>query len=223
MCSRFESVNDKAVLHRTFMVDVPEQPVASEVWPGYDGWLIRRHPHADVGDDAVPAREAVAGRFGLLPAWSRDPKISRHTYNARSETVASKPSFRDAWQRGQHCIVPMQAFYEPDWRSGRAVPTRIAASDGAPLGVAGLWSRWAAPTGAEVFSFTLLTVNADDHPLMRHLHKPQEEKRMIVVLPPDQYTAWLLAPPHDSLRFLTACPAERLTASAQAPAQGALF
>ncbi len=223
MCSRFESVNDKVVLERTFMVDVPAEPVASDVWPGYDGWLIRRHPHAGEGDEAVPGREARAGRFGLLPAWSRDDTLSRHTYNARSETVANKPSFRDAWLKGQHCVVPMQAFYEPDWRSGRAVATRIAARDGRPMGAAGLWSLWRSPAGTEVFSFTLLTINADAHPLMRHLHKPQEEKRMIVVLPTDQQDAWLQAPPEDSLRFLNPYPADLLTTSAEAPAQGALF
>ena len=70
---------------------------------------------ADVGDAAVPPREALIGSFGLIPHWSKDNKIARHTYNARSETVAEKPSFRDAWKRGQHCIIPVQSFFEPDW------------------------------------------------------------------------------------------------------------
>jgi putative SOS response-associated peptidase YedK len=52
-----------------------------------------------VGDDAAPPREALLGRFGLVPHWSKNDKIARHTYNARSETVAPKPSFRDAWRR----------------------------------------------------------------------------------------------------------------------------
>ena len=88
----------------------------------------------------VPEREALLGQFGLIPHWATDSTIARHTYNARSETVAIKPSFRDAWKHGQRCIIPAEAFYEPDWRSGKAVPTRIACADGEPMGIAGLCS-----------------------------------------------------------------------------------
>ena len=64
------------------------------------------------------------GRVGLIPHWAKDTEISRQTYNARSETVDEKPSFRDAWRRAQHCIIPADWIYEPDWRSGKAVPRR---------------------------------------------------------------------------------------------------
>ena len=88
----------------------------------------------------MPEREALPGQLGLIPHWATDTTVARHMYNARSETVASKPSFRDAWRHGQRCIVPAEAFYEPDWRSGKAVPTRIARADGEPMGIAGLWA-----------------------------------------------------------------------------------
>jgi hypothetical protein len=80
------------------------------MWPGYLGSFIRRQPYADVGDEAVPAAEALNGHFGLVPHWSPDTKIARHTYNARTETVVEKPSFRDAWKRGQRCIIPADAI-----------------------------------------------------------------------------------------------------------------
>jgi putative SOS response-associated peptidase YedK len=100
-----------------------------------------------VGDEAVPKREALTGLFGLIPHWATDTKIGRQTFNARSETVASKPSFRDAWKRGQHCIIPAATIFEPDWRSGKAVATGVSSADGQPLGIAGLWASWKSPTG----------------------------------------------------------------------------
>jgi putative SOS response-associated peptidase YedK len=187
--------------------------------------FIRRHEHADVGDDAVPPREALVGSFGLIPHWSKDEKIARHTYNARTETVAEKPSLRDAWKRGQHCIIPVQSFFEPDWRSGKAVPTRITLANDEPMGVAGLWAKWRSPAGETVHSFTMLTINADAHPLMRNFHKPQDEKRMIVILPPERYDDWLQAGAGESVEFLKAWPAEQMAADTarQAPQQAGLL
>ena len=212
MCSHYQGVKDQERLRRHFGVAAPADPGREDLWPGYVGSFIRRHPLGDVGDEAVPPLEALTGMFGLVPHWSADTKIARHTYNARSETVAVKPSFRDAWKHGQHCIIPAEAFFEPDWRSGRAVATRIASADGEPLGLAGLWSRWRSPQGELVHSYTMLTINADNHPLMQQFHKPGEEKRMVVVLAPQLYQAWLAAPQAKAHDFLAAWPAERLVA-----------
>ena len=214
MCSHYQGVKDQERLRRHFGVAAPADPGREDLWPGYVGSFIRRHPLGDVGDEAVPPLEALTGMFGLVPHWSADTKIARHTYNARSETVAVKPSFRDAWKHAQHCIIPAEAFFEPDWRSGRAVATRIASADGAPLGLAGLWARWRSPQGELVHSYTMLTINADAHPLMQQFHKPGEEKRMVVVLAPQLYQAWLAAPPDAAADFLQAWPAERLLAQA---------
>jgi putative SOS response-associated peptidase YedK len=210
MCSHYQGIKDQARFRRHFGVALPTDPGREDLWPGYVGSFIRRHPMADVGDEAVPPLEALTGLFGLVPHWSADTKIARHTYNARSETVAVKPSFRDAWKHAQHCIIPAEAFFEPDWRSGRAQATRIASTEGEPLGIAGLWARWRSPQGELVHSFTMLTINADAHPLMQQFHKPGEEKRMVVILAPQHYKDWLAAAPAESLGFLRAWPAERL-------------
>ena len=132
MCSHYQAPSKPEIYRAAFGVEPPADLCKHDVWPGYAAGFIRRHEHADVGDDAVPQREALTGLFGMVPHWSKDTKISHHTYNARSETVAEKPSFRDAWRKGQHCIIPAEAFFEPDWRSGRAVPTRISRADGEP-------------------------------------------------------------------------------------------
>lgn len=180
MCSHYEPVINKRHLAANFNVADIEKGLKSELWPGYIGPFIRKHEHADVGDDAVPFRELMTGSFGLIPHWSKDTKIARMTYNARSETVAEKNSFRDAWRLGRNCIIPAEAIYEPDWRSGKAVGTRIVRTDGKPMGIAGIWTGWKNPESGEILrSFSMLTVNADDHEFMRNYHKPQDEKRMI--------------------------------------------
>jgi putative SOS response-associated peptidase YedK len=171
---------------------------------------VRRHPNADVGDDAVPPREALQGLFGLVPHWAGEVAFGRRTYNARSETVAEKPSFRDAWRKGQHCIVPVEAVVEPDWRSGKVIPTKIKRKDGLPMGVAGLWATKRLDSGEDVLSFTMLTVNADDHELFKHFHKPDDEKRMVVILHEHQYDEWLSAPPAKSMEFMRQFPAHML-------------
>ncbi len=221
MCAHFQGLRQPQSYLDAFGVAPPASLLRTDIWPGYESAFIRRPPEADSGDEAVPAREALPGLFGLVPHWSRDAAIARRTYNARSETAADKPSFRDAWARGRHCIIPAEAIFEPDWRSGRAVPTRISRADGRPLGLAGLWSAWKSPQGQLLHSFTLLTINADAHALMKQFHKPGEEKRMVVVLPEAQYGDWLQAPAKDSMDFLRPCPAEALRA--EAPPAASLF
>ena len=141
--------------------------------------------------------------------------MARRTYNARSETVATKPSYRDAWRVGRRCIIPAEAFFEPDWRSGRAVPTRIARSDGQPMGIAGIWTGWRAPDGTIVRSMSMLTVNTDDHALMRNFHRPEDEKRMVVILDEADFDSWLDGSNHSPVSLLTQFDPNRLVALPQ--------
>jgi len=214
MCSHYQAPSKPEIYRSAFGVEPPVVRGKHDVWPGYPAGFIRRHPHADVGDNAVPQREALAGLFGMVPHWSKDTKIAHHTYNARSETVAEKPSFRDAWRKGQHCIIPAEAFFEPDWGSGKAIPTRISRADGEPMGIAGLWASWRAPHGEVVYSYTMLTINADDHALMRNFHKPTDEKRMVVILPEDRYEDWLSNGAGEFGDFMKQFAAEQLRAEA---------
>ncbi|MFN6359457.1 MAG: SOS response-associated peptidase, partial [Burkholderiales bacterium] len=147
MCSHYQAVREAERLKRYFGTsDLPEG-ARFDIWPGYTAPFFRRHRFADVGDEAVPDIEVLLGTFGLIPHWAKDNKIARQTYNARSETIASKPSFRDAWKKVQHCIIPAESIFEPDWRSGKAVATQISRSDGLPMGIAGLWAWWKSPHG----------------------------------------------------------------------------
>ncbi len=212
MCSHYQGVKNREIYYRHFGVEPPGDLGKYEVWPGYAATLIRRPREADVGDEAVPEREALVGQFGLIPHWATDATIARRTFNCRTETASSKPSFRDAWKHGQRCIIPADAFYEPDWRSGKAIPTRISRSDGEPLGIAGLWSWWKSPKGETVHSFTMLTINATEHSLMNQFHKPTDEKRMVVILPPDRYQDWLESSVIQATEFLQPFRADQLRA-----------
>jgi len=212
MCSHYEATTDRDTYRWHFGVDLPAGAELHDLWPGYAGSFIRRpRPEDHAGDP--PEREATTGVFGLIPHWSRDTTIARRTYNARSETVTEKPSYRDAWRLGRRCIIPADAFYEPDWRSGKSVLTRITRADGKPMGLAGIWTGWRAPEGRIVRSYSMLTINADDHELMRQFHKPQDEKRMVVILPEDRYHDWLHAPKGGAAEFLQQYPADWMAAA----------
>lgn len=212
MCAHYDPQTDPARLRSYFGVDDLPLGFKPSLWPGYQGPFIRKHEFSDVGDEAVPFRELLVGSFGMIPHWSKDSTIARRTYNARSETVHEKPSYRDSWRLARHCIIPAEAIFEPDWRSGKAIPTRITRADGKPMGIAGLWSAWKNPVGELTHSYTMLTINADDHLFMRQFHKPEDEKRMVVVLNEGDYDAWLQAPAVESRGFLRQFPAENLVA-----------
>jgi putative SOS response-associated peptidase YedK len=122
-------------------------------------------------------------RWGLIPRWARDPAIGFKTINARAETLAEKPAFRDSFA-ARRCLVPADGFYE--WRSaGRArLPMRITLKDGAPFAMAGLWDAWQGPGGREVRSFTIVTVPANETVAALH-------ERMPAILRPADEAAWL--------------------------------
>lgn len=191
MCAHYESLKQGDRLARYFGVSEVPPGARTDVWPGYRSIFLRRKTAGAEASAQGVLREAVVGVFGLLPHWAKDLRFARHTYNARSETAPEKPSFRDAWRKGQRCIVPAEAIFEPDWRSGKAVAARIRLRDGSPMGLAGLWSCWRGGSGEPVESFTLLTINADTHSFMRNYHRPHDEKRMVVVLHRSDYDAWL--------------------------------
>lgn len=209
MCSHYEAPTS-GQLAAAFGVQGEQGTL--DLWPGYIGPFLRRSASVDEDEaDEGLGLEMLTGSFGLIPHWSKDTKICRRTYNARSETVADKPSYRNAWRRAQHCIIPAAAIYEPDWRSGKAVATRIARADGEVMGIAGLWEEWRDPNTRQVLhSYTMLTVNADTHEFMRNYHRPEDEKRMVVVLPRGLYRDWIEAPVEASADFMRRYPADRL-------------
>jgi putative SOS response-associated peptidase YedK len=219
VCSHYQAAKAVALLEKRFpgVSWLTGDSGKTDMWPKYAGLFIRRPPEHDAGDEAVPQREALTGRWGLVSALTKadgaDKALKLSTFNARSEKAATSFTFGHAWRKAQHCIIPAEAFYEPDWRSGKAVPPRFTAADGEPMGIAGLRDRWRSATGEIVERFTMLTINADEHELLRDYHRPNDEKRMVVVLPAGAYDASLTAAPSETMDFMHAYPADALVAT----------
>ena len=165
-----------------------------------------------VDTDGTPHREVFMAQFGLMPFWAKDPTLARRTFNARSETADTKPNFKDAWRRGQRCIIPAESIYLPHYEDGKATRWQVARTDGIPMGIAGLWSLGWSHNGAPVPSLAMLTVNADEHPLLNTFHKPEDEKRMVVILAESDYEKWLNCPAEAMSGMMTRYPAASLTA-----------
>lgn len=172
-------------------------------------------------DDASYTRELVVGQWGLLPWFAKTAKLPYSTNNARSEEVSAKPTYRDPWKRGQRCIIPAISFDEPNWESGKNVWWSFRRADGELWGLAGLWSTWRDKgTGEEHESFTMLTINADAHPLMSRMHKPdpklppdRQDKRSVIPLEAEDWDQWLAGTSHEATSLLRCASMEVFDAS----------
>ena len=165
-----------------------------EMFPRASGPFVRA-----ARDATECRRELVIGQWGLIPWFAKAPKLPYSTTNARSEEMLAKATFKHPWARGQRCIIPAVSFDEPNWESGKNVWWRFQRADGAPWGLAGLWNTWTDKASGEIFeSYTMLTLNADHHPLMSRMHKPdpklgpnQQDKRSVVAIELGNVDQWL--------------------------------
>ena len=124
-------------------------------------------------------------RWGLVPAWARDPRSGPRLINARAETARTKPSFRAAFA-SRRCLIPADGFYEWKREGGAKQPWLIGMKDRGPFAFAGLWERWSAPGGgAEAMeTFAILSTAANDTVAPIH-------DRMPVILAPTAFGSWL--------------------------------
>lgn len=134
---------------------------------------------AGTGASAWPAYK----RWGLVPSWAKDPGIASHTFNARSETVDTKPSFRAAFKR-RRCLVAADGFYEWTPRNRGHEPFLFRASDSPLLALAGLFEEWSGEGGEIIESCTVLTTEANRD--LEGVHH-----RMPVILSPQDQSRWL--------------------------------
>lgn len=195
MCSNYRPVTRFDRLLTFFGVERDRDEAPSDIFPTGQAPFIR------LARDGSGKRIVEDGHFGLLPHFAKEVAFGRRTYNARSETVHQLPSYRSAWARGQRCIVPAEAIYEPCYESGRAVRWVIRQEFDVPMGIAGIFNAWRDPHGHERLSFAMLTVNATGHVVFERMHKPGDEKRMVVLLHPDEYDDWLTCPVNEASRF----------------------
>ncbi len=177
MCGRFTLTVDPAQLQETF----PWISIPDNLTPRYN--IAPTQPVAVVPNTGENKLDFFL--WGLIPSWAKDPEIGNRLINARSETLAEKPSFRTAYRR-RRCLVLADGFYEwqlnPDGKT--KTPVFIRLKSGAPFAFAGLWEIWMHPDGSEVRSTTIITTKPNQ--LMQPIHN-----RMPVILPPDTYEKWL--------------------------------
>jgi putative SOS response-associated peptidase YedK len=148
-------------------------------------------------------------RWGLIPYWAYGVPLKASTINATVERIGSAPSYRDAWNRGQRCILVMGGFYEPHVNAdGSREPYFLKLSDREVFGVAGLWDRSRREDGSHVFSCTLITVPANQ--LLAEVHNAKQ--RMPAILAEADHEPWLNGAPQQARAALKPYPDELMTA-----------
>ena len=175
MCGRYSLIADLGELARRFEFDGD--------WLAFES-AYNIAPTQDVL--TVVGGETRRGgfmRWGLVPWWAKDLSISSRMINARAETVAERPAFRDALRR-RRCLVLADGFYEWQRTGASKRPMRVVMRTGEPFAFAGLWSTWKGPDGNRIASCAIITTTTND--LLRPIHD-----RMPVILPKHMEEFWL--------------------------------
>lgn len=215
MCTRY--VSPEAAAMESFWRLRPGQVWRqTEIFPRRPGPFIRASRQTEDGE-----RELVIGQWGLIPWFAKTPTLKYSTNNARFEEITSKASFKHSWAGGRRCIIPAWSFDEPNWETGRNVWWRFRRTDGQPWGLAGLWNTWTDPSSGElVESYTMLTINADSHPLMSRMHKPdrkfgpdEQDKRSVVSIELYDVDQWLFGSLEEAHMLVRAPAMDRIDAA----------
>ncbi len=138
--------------------------------------------------------QASFHKWGLIPHWAKDESNGNKLINARGETIAEKPSFRDAAEK-RRCLVITDGFYEWQRSGSKKQPYRITLADESLFTFAGLWESWSAPDGRDVRTFTIITTEPNG--LMKPIHK-----RMPVMLTPENERVWISDEPLEKVLHL---------------------
>lgn len=150
--------------------------------------------YAVLRDERNVTNRLARFRWGLVPSWAKDPSVGNRMINARAESVAERPSFKEAF-RDRRCLVVADGFYE--WqKTGRAkVPFFVRLKSGRPFGMAGLYETWVSPAGKILRTCTIITTRAND--LLSPIHD-----RMPVIVPREKQAFWLDRSVHDKKHLL---------------------
>ena len=179
MCGRYRLSRHKQVLLDRFGVEPDEdfdwQP-RYNIAPTDRVPVIRQDPRQ-------PRRRISLLRWGLIPSWAKDASVGARMINARAESAAEKPAFRDALMK-RRCLVPADGFYEWKKLDKTRQPYSIGMADGELFAFAGVWERWKDPVGQWVKSFSILTT--EPNRLTREVHD-----RMPAIVDPGSYDLWL--------------------------------
>ncbi len=206
MCGRYSLATGIDALRGLFRIE-GEAPALASRWN-----VAPTQPVAVVVVTNERARSLRTMRWGLIPSWAKDPAVGNRMINARAETLAEKPSFRDALRR-RRCLVLADGFYEWRKEGARKTPLWIHPVAGGVLAFAGLWETWTSPDGEVVESCTIVTTKANA--LIGAFHE-----RMPVILPPEAWDRWLdpaPAEPASLAGLLVPCPPGLLSVREASP------
>lgn len=197
MCGRYELHSHPQVIALLMGLSaMPELVPRYNIAPTQGGLIVR------AGEDG--GREALLAHWGLIPFWAKERDMGARMINARAETLAEKPAFRQALKK-RRCLVPADGFYEWQGPPGNKQPWHIGMADDAPFAMAGLWERWRDPEGGLLDSFTIITTAANE--MVKRLHE-----RMPAILAPADYAIWLDPANDAAAELLTPFPAEEMRA-----------
>ncbi len=198
MCGRYTVTNPSDLLEELGVETTEPLEASYNVAPTQKVPVVRavRDAVATEGSPAAgeTAREALNLRWGLIPFWAKDIKIGSRMINARSESVATKPAFRNSLRR-KRCAILADGFYEWKKVEGGKQPYLIHLKDRRPFVFAGLWDRWSKGPIDPIESFTILTTSPNDK--VAELHN-----RMPVILTPEAIDLWLDPTVDDASRLV---------------------
>jgi len=187
MCGRFELHSAFAIIAKLFGLtgDSVMMPTGFNIAPGQDIAIIVK-----VGGK----NRLTTCHWGFVPSWGQDLKEGYKMINARAETVAEKPSFRQAFSRGR-CLVIADGFYE--WKNvgGKKTPVYVRLKSGKPFGMAGLYNLWTSPEGEQVCTSAIITTEANG--IVRPVHD-----RMPVIIAPAATGLWIDPSVHEKEKLL---------------------
>lgn len=180
MCGRFTQHHESMEIETRFGA----QAVLFDPGPRYN--IAPSQPLTVVVTEASSRNRVVDGfQWGLVPFWAKDPAIGNKMINARAETVAEKPSFKNALKQ-RRCILPADGFYEWDKAGGTRQPYHFRRADGALFGFAGLWEEWKRPEGGPpLLSCTIITTEANE--TVGRIH----DRMPVILQSPDDEALWL--------------------------------
>jgi putative SOS response-associated peptidase YedK len=175
MCGRFVLISDLSVITEAFDI----QEIAFDYRPSVN--VLPSHQIAAVIHDGV--NRLIQLRWGLIPSWAKDPSIGSRLINARAETLAEKPSFRNAFKK-RRCLIIADGFYESLKEGKKTLPFYFRLKTGNPFGFAGLYEMWTSPEGQPIHTCTIITTEPND--LIQPIHN-----RMPVIMPKDKESLWI--------------------------------
>jgi putative SOS response-associated peptidase YedK len=178
MCGRYRLSRRKQIVEEYFDTASGEEDWTPRfnIAPTQSVLVIRQNPKE-------PVRELSSMRWGLIPGWAKDSSVAASLINARSETAATKPAFRDAL-KSRRCLIPADGFYEWSGAGKARQPYCFDVNGGELFAFAGIWDRWNDPSGQWVKSCSILTTTPNAVTAAVH-------DRMPVILDPDGYDRWL--------------------------------